>query len=111
MTTDAPEVPGITSLNPYERETVVNASDGDDLVKVWTAQRTYITKLRKNPSFTEVASGHYGTTAWAEFTIPSSDWNPASGAKRRVRPLTEAEKILAAARLQGVREAREDVKV
>ena len=66
----------------YERETTVTATDGDDIVHIWTAQRRYITRLRKNPRFTEVASGMNGSQPWAAFVIPARDWNPASGAKR-----------------------------
>jgi len=66
----------------YERETTVTATDGDDVVHIWTAQRRYITKLRKSPRFTEVASGVNGSQPWAAFTIPARDWNPATGAKR-----------------------------
>ena len=39
-------------------------------VRSWTAQRTYITALRHSGKFTETRSGFYGTTEWAEFTIP-----------------------------------------
>ena len=103
--TDA-ERPGISSLNSYERETVINASDGDGNVTIWTAQRRYITRLRNNSSFTEVGSGAYGSTTWAEFTITAERWNPATGAKRQGRTLTDEEKILAAQRLAVAREAR-----
>ena len=93
----------LTSCTPPERETVVNATDADDLTRITTGQRRFITRLRKHPSFTEVRTWHEGTTEWAEFTIPAGQWNPASGAKRRTRPMTEAERAAAAERL---REAR-----
>src|SRR5690242_6584955 len=54
-----------------ERETIINLDDGSDLARIWTAQRPVITKLRKHPGFTEVASGLYGSSPWAEFTAPA----------------------------------------
>ncbi len=93
----------LTSCTPPERETVVNATDADELTRITTGQRRFITRLRKHPSFTEVRTWHEGTTEWAAFTIPADQWNPASGAKRRTRPMTEAERAAAAERL---REAR-----
>ena len=46
-------------------------------MRIWTAQRTYITALRHSGKFTETRSGFYGTTEWAEFTIPRDQWSPA----------------------------------
>jgi hypothetical protein len=89
------------ALNACERETVINASDGDELVRIWTAQRTVITRLRRDPAFTEVNSGNHGSTEWAAFTIPAERWSPA-GVKRH-RRVTEEQKQAAASRL---REAR-----
>lgn len=75
-------------MNSFERETIVNSSDGDDLVRIWTAQRTYITRLRRHPAFTEVKSGKYEGTEWAEFTIPADRWSPV-GARRSVTQSSE----------------------
>ena len=44
------------ALAQDERETTLTMSDGDDHVRINTAQRT--------------ASGHFGSTEWAEFTCP-----------------------------------------
>ena len=90
------------SLTAAERETTVTTTDDDKLTTIWTCRRKHLTRLRKHPSFTEVASGFHGTTEWAEFTIPSDDWNPASGAKRRTNMSPEARKA-AAERLRRVR--------
>lgn len=64
----------VKALSAYERETVVTACDADDHVSVHTCQRPVISSLRAksqtNPAVTEVASGVYGTTPWAEFYIP-----------------------------------------
>ena len=51
-------------------------------MRIWTAQRTYITALRHSGKFTETRSGFYGTTEWAEFTIPATSGARATGAKR-----------------------------
>jgi hypothetical protein len=98
-----PEVSKITSLNPYERETVVNASDGDAVVRIWTAQRKFITRLRKHPAVTEVQSGFHGSTAWAEFTIPAELWNPVSGIKRARQPMSEERRAALALHLRNLR--------
>lgn len=93
-------------MNPFERETVVNASDGDDLTRITTGQRRFITRLRKHPSFTEVRTWHEGSTEWAEFTIPASAWNPASGAKRKGSTMSEEQRQAAAERFRLARESR-----
>lgn len=89
------------SLSAAERETVVTTSDANELVRIWTAQRRFITRLRKNPQFTEVQSGFYGTTEWAAFTIPVDRWSPL-GVKRLVS-LTEQQRNDARTRLQAAR--------
>lgn len=101
----APQDRSITHLTAAERETTVTVTDADDQVRIWTAQRRHITRLRKNPAFAEVRSGLYGTTEWAEFTIPADQWNPASGAKRR-SSLTPEQRQAAADRLRAAREDR-----
>jgi hypothetical protein len=67
-----------------ERETTVNASDGDDVVRIWTAQRRFITQLRKHPKATETRSGVVDSSIWAEFIVDANDWSPVSGVKRTV---------------------------
>lgn len=62
------------SLSAAERETIVNWTEADENVTVWTAQRSLITRLRKLPAFIETRSGFYGTTAWAEFVCPVEDF-------------------------------------
>ena len=79
------------ALTAPERETTIISTDGDDLVTIETAQRRYITRLRKNPRFLEVAQGEFEGSEWARFTVPASEWNPATGAKRK-RNLTEEQR-------------------
>ena len=88
------------NLSGYERETVINISDGDDVVRIWSAQRAAIGKMRRNPLFTEVKSGEHDGSIWAEFTIPANKFS--FGAKRQV-VMTEEQKAAAAARLAAAR--------
>lgn len=85
-----------------ERETTVVATDEDEIVRISSAQRRHITKMRRNPAFTEVRTGVHDGTEWAEFTIPADQWSPATGAKRKVNMTPEA-RAAAAARLSAAR--------
>lgn len=93
------------SLSAAERETTVTITDADDTVRIWTAQRRYLGRLRRHPSYTEVASGFHGGSEWAEFTIPARDWNPATGAKRKVA-MTDERKAALAERMRAARGAQ-----
>lgn len=97
--------PVLSSLSAAERETTVTATDADDTVRIWTCQKRYLGRLRRHPSFTEVATGFHGSTEWAEFTIAAADWNPATGAKRKVT-MTDERKAALADRMRSAREAR-----
>ena len=97
----------IANLTAPERETTVATTDDDPEVRIWTAQRRHITRLRKHPAFTEVRQGWHGTMEWAEFTIPADKWNPASGAKR-TRNMTDEQKQAAATRLAAARTQKEN---
>lgn len=84
---------------PYERETVITTSDGDELVTIETWQRGYLGKLRRDRRFTEQPGG---TDAHGIFTIPRNRWTPTGGAKRSVK-LTEEQKAQVAERLKSAR--------
>lgn len=92
------------SLHASERETTVTSTDADAEVRIWTAQRRHIGRMRRHPAFTEVGSGFHDGSEWAEFTIPSDQWNPASGAKRK-STLTDEQRRAAADRLASARQA------
>lgn len=92
------------TLEAYERETTVVASDGDGLVRIWTAQRSVITRCRNDVRFTEVGSGFHGSTAWAKFTIPAERWSPVSGAKANRKPHTPERREALRAHLASLRE-------
>ena len=72
-----------------ERETTITTSDADDVVRIWTGQRTYITKLRKNTNVREIKTGFFEGSEWAEFEVDSDKWNPVSGVKRAVNMTPE----------------------
>lgn len=84
---------------PYERETVITTSDGDNLVTIETWQRGYLGKLRRDNRFTEHPGGDDGHGI---FTIPRKRWTPTSGAKR-TRTLTDEQRAAAAERLRKLR--------
>lgn len=92
------------SLNGSERETTVVATDDSDVVVIWSAQRKHITRMRKHGAFTEIRNGFYGTTEWAEFTVPADRWSPAG--VKRVRNLTTEQREQAVARLRAAREKK-----
>ena len=97
----------MTSLTAGERETTVTCTDhpDDKVVRIWTARRKHLTALRRNPNFTEVASGVVEGMEWAEFTIADDRWSPATGAKRVGRKMTEEQRQAAVERLASARAA------
>lgn len=95
------------SLSAEERETTVTSTDADPLVRIWTNQRRHLSRLRNNDAYTEIGSGFDGTTEWAEFTIHTTQWNPATGAKRKRKPLTEEQRAALADRLHDARQSKE----
>lgn len=97
------------NLTAPERETTITATDADELVTIWTAQKRYIGRLRRNKKFTETAHGWHGTTEWAQFTIPATEWNPVSGAKRATAPLSEERRAAMVERLHKARAAAQEL--
>ena len=90
-----------SSDGPYERETVITTSDGDELVTIETWQRPYLTRLRRDGRFTEQPGGD---DTHGVFTIPRNRWAPTGGAKRTVN-LTDEQKAVVAERLRNYRKA------
>ena len=86
-----------------ERETVINASDADDTVRIWTAQRRFITRLQKHPRVVQTGSGEHDGTPYYTFEVPASEWNPVSGVKRQSN-MTDEQRQAAAERMRQVRE-------
>ena len=91
-------------MNAFERETIVNASDGDDIVRIWSAQKKFIRRLMKNERVTLVDSREKaGEIVSASFEIAAEHWNPVTGIKRKGRALTPEEKAAASQRLAAAR--------
>lgn len=91
------------SYTAHERETVVTQSDGSDVVRIWTAQRTVINRFRGKPDVKVIRSGNDSGTDWMELEIPASRWNLASAVKRR-STMTDEQKQAAAERLAKARD-------
>ena len=89
-----------------ERETVINTTDADDVVRIWSAIRTHITAMRKSPSFTEIRCGRVDGTEWAQFEIlPRDAWNPVRGVKHSRKQSSDAKRA-ASERLAAARAAK-----
>ena len=82
-----------TGVPLYERETTITGTEADDTLQIWSCRRRHITAMRKHPAFTETETGTIPgtTTEYAKFTIADSDWNPASGGRRR-REMTDEQR-------------------
>lgn len=93
------------SITAHERETVVTQSDGSDVVRIWTAQRTVINRFRGKSDVKVIASGNHDGTDWMELEIPAARWNLASAVKRK-STMTDEQKRAAADRLLKARESR-----
>ena len=86
-----------------ERETVVNITDDDAMVRIWTCRQADINHLSKK--VTPAETGAYADgTQWARFLIPRTGYDVARGIKS-VRTLTEDQRKALSDRLQRVREA------
>jgi hypothetical protein len=59
------------SLTAPERETVILINDEDEFAEITTHQRTWVTKLRKNPAAEEIEDLSYGSTTGARFRVPA----------------------------------------
>jgi hypothetical protein len=92
------------SLTPPERETVILINDADDFAEISTHQRTWVTKLRKNPAAEELEDLSYGSTTGARFRLPAKLVSVRTK-ERAVRALSEEEKAQRAERLNATRAA------
>lgn len=93
------------SLTAPERETIIRLNDEDDLANIWTAQRPWITKLKKNPAATLLDEGVFDSSAWAEFEVPASLISVRS--KTVKRELTDEQREAMAERMRRVRATAE----
>ena len=92
------------SLTPPERETVILMNDEDDFAEITTHQRTWVTRLRKNPAAEELEDLSYGSTTGARFRIPAKLVSVRTK-QRAVVTLSEKEKARRAERLNATRAA------
>ena len=60
------------SLTAPERETVIVMSDADELATVYSAQRSVITRLKKNRAARLLEEGRVDRSPWARFELPKS---------------------------------------
>jgi hypothetical protein len=60
------------ALEPYERETIIRFSDAEDVAYIYSAQRTVITKLRKNKAAKLIRQDTFEGTVSVEFEIPAA---------------------------------------
>jgi hypothetical protein len=59
-------------LTAEERETVVNFNDAEEVAYIYTAQRTLITRLKKNRAATLIEEGRHDGSQWARFELPAA---------------------------------------
>jgi hypothetical protein len=91
------------SLTPPERETVILINDEDDFAEITTHQRTWVTKLRKNPAAEKIEDLSHGSTTGARFRVPAKLVSVRT--KTRSVTLSEAERAIRAERLNSTRAA------
>jgi|SRR5690606_37755680 len=101
------DIPLVGSLSADERETVVAYNDNGLPVKVWSTIRRDITAMKKNPVFTLLREGHYGSTAWAEFEVPASEFAIGKAARRR-RNLSAEQRQAISERMRNLHTNMED---
>lgn len=89
-----------------ELETTVTYTSSSENVTVWTCRAPDYRRLSKDHRFLLTKHGKYEDgTVWGEFTIPASQWNPVSGAKRK-RNLTDEQRQASRDRLIALRAER-----
>jgi hypothetical protein len=90
------------SLTAPERETIISLNDEDDFADIWTAQRPWITRLKKNTAAELLEEGKHEGSAWARFRVPKGLISVRS--KKVKRELTAEQRIELAERLNASRE-------
>lgn len=76
------------SLTLAERETTVTATEADEWVEIHTFQRRYMgALLRKLPNSNMLVAKHE-PGEYLHVRLPAHEWNPATGVKRKGKPLT-----------------------
>jgi hypothetical protein len=89
------------SLSALERETVVTLNDAEDFAEIYTAQRPWITKLKKNTAAELIEEGRHDGSVWAKFRVPKELISVRS--KKVKRELSAARRAELAKRMRAVR--------
>ena len=95
--------PVTDSLTAPERETVIVFNDEDDFAEITTHQRTWVTRLHKNPAAEKLEDLTYGSTTGARFRVPARLVSVRTK-KRAAAALTDEEKVRRAERLNSTRQ-------
>lgn len=94
-----------------ERETTVTYSDGDSVVRVYTAVPKHIRRLERDSRATRVETWEADTGLGIEaatYEIAKTDFDPLSGFKRRSAPMSPERRQAAAERLARARSTRSE---
>lgn len=76
-----------------EQETIINHTRSDAAVSIYTTNPAHMRRIRKDDRFT-VTREHLeaGEVVGLDATIPADQFNPLGGIKRRVKPLSDAQR-------------------
>lgn len=91
-------MPGKRYMPAAERLVSIEFSAADDVARVYTAQRPWITRLKKNPAAVLIDEGREGSTPWAVFQVPK-ELISVRRKRRETRPLSPEERAERKARL------------
>lgn len=82
-----------------EQETIINHARTDKTVSIYTTNPAHMRRIRKDDRFT-VTREHIedGNIVGLDATIPADQFNPLGGVRRRVKPLTDTQRVELAAR-------------
>lgn len=94
-------------LTNDERETIVQWTDKDNQISIWTCSPKQVRLLCGDERFTITKQGEYSNGhRWCEATIPVDRWSMKSGCKRTMN-LTEEQRQERAMRMRAIQSGRE----
>ena len=82
-----------------EQETTVTAGRDETVVRIWSNHLPHVRKLRKDKRVTQISGDDTG----GHFEVPTTDYDPLIGFRRKGRKLTDEQRAAAAARLATAR--------
>lgn len=83
------------SISRDEQETTISYNVADEKVQIYSCVPKHVRKMLKDDRYTLVEQGEFEGTLWGKFTIPTNEWNPVTGAKRRSNLSAEQREALA----------------